>query len=68
MSCDPHFEQWLEKCTMLNKYYIETRYPADIPLDIDTQTICVIMDATTEILTFITEQIRFDFASYHKKK
>ena len=53
---------------MLNRYYIETRYPADIQLDIDTKTITEIMDYTTEILTFITEQIRFDFASYHKKK
>lgn len=68
MTCDTHFSQWLTKCTMLNKYYIETRYPADIPLDIDTNTINNIMDCTTDILGFITEQIRFDFNSYHKKK
>lgn len=68
MLCDTHFSQWLTKCTMLNKYYIETRYPADITLDIDTITINNIMECTTDILAFITEQIRFDFNSYHKRK
>ena len=36
MQTDSHFSTWLEKSTMLNHYYIETRYPADIPFDIDT--------------------------------
>lgn len=65
---DPHFEQWLIKSTNLNKYYIETRYPADIPLDIDTDTMNDLLNSTTEMMEFITEQIRFDFMSYHKKK
>jgi HEPN domain-containing protein len=68
IQADGHFSQWLVKCTMLNRYYIETRYPADIPLDIDTETINELMQYTTEILGFISEQIRFDFMSYHKRK
>ncbi len=66
--CDSHFEQWLSKCSTLNRFYIETRYPADIPLDIDTDTMEDLLKSTTEILEFITEQIRFDFVSYHRRK
>lgn len=65
---DPHFEQWLIKCTSLNRYYIETRYPADIPLEIDTDTADALMDSTGEMLNFIADQIRFDYMSYHKRK
>lgn len=65
---DPHFSQWLEKSTALNSYYIETRYPADIPMDINTETMEELLKFTGEILQFITEQIHFDFMSYHKRK
>lgn len=66
--CDSHFDQWISKSSSLNRFYIETRYPADIPLDIDTETIDDLMNSTTEMLEFITEQIRFDFVSYHRRK
>ena len=65
---DNTFTQWLGKCATLNRYYIETRYPADISLDIDTETIEALMSSTTAMLDFICEQIRFDFNSYHKRK
>lgn len=64
---DKTFIQWVGKSATLNRFYIETRYPADIPLDIDTETINALMASTTEMLDFICEQIRFDFARYHKK-
>lgn len=64
---DQTFRKWIEPSVNLNKFYIETRYPADIPIDIDTDTINTIMDNTTQMLEFITEQIRFDFNSYHKR-
>lgn len=66
--CDQHFSQWIGQSSSLNRFYIETRYPADIPLDIDTETIDGLMNSMTEMLEFITEQIRFDFVSYHKRK
>ncbi|MDO5560412.1 MAG: HEPN domain-containing protein [Oscillospiraceae bacterium] len=66
--CDEHFEQWVSKSSTLNRFYIETRYPADIPLDIETDTINSLLESTTQMLEFITEQIRFDFVSYHKRK
>ncbi len=65
--CDEHFSQWISQSASLNRFYIETRYPADIPLDIDTDTIEGLMTAMTDMLEFITEQIRFDFVSYHKR-
>lgn len=30
---DSRFEQWLDESAELNRYYIETRYPSDIPLE-----------------------------------
>lgn len=66
--CDQHFSQWIGQSSSLNRFYIETRYPADIPLDIDTDTIDHLMNSMTEMLEFITEQIRFDFVSYHRRK
>lgn len=67
MQTDSHFSTWLEKSTMLNHYYIETRYPADIPFDIDTDTIMELIHSASEMLSFITEIIHFDFRSYHKR-
>ena len=64
---DKTFLQWLGKSAKLNRYYIETRYPADIPMDVDTETIGELMASTAEMLDFICEQIRFDFNSYHKR-
>lgn len=29
---DPRFQEWLDESAALNRYYIETRYPADIPV------------------------------------
>ena len=66
IQCDEHFSQWLSQSATLNRYYIETRYPADIALDIDTETMDSLMKATGEMLDFITEQIRFDYISYHR--
>jgi len=66
--CDTHFQQWLSKSTALNRFYIETRYPADMPLDITTENIEELINSTSEMLEFITEQIRFDFVSYHRRK
>lgn len=65
---DDNFVKWLEKSTILNRYYIETRYPADILLDVDRETIDDILDATSEMMNFICDQIKFDYNSYHKKK
>ena len=67
MLMDEHFREFLPDSVMLNKYYIETRYPADIPLDVDYETVQKIFEITTEMLNFISDEIRFNFESYHKR-
>ena len=36
---DSDFNRFLEDSPPLNRYYIETRYPTDIPFEIDTDTV-----------------------------
>lgn len=62
------FVKWLSKCAMLNRYYIETRYPADIPDEIDRELAEDILFAAEEMMEFICEYIKFDFNSYHKRR
>lgn len=68
MLTDDRFRDYLSDSVKLNKYYIETRYPADIPLEVDYETVQHIFDITTQMLEFICSEIRFDFSSYHKRK
>lgn len=68
VSNDSRFAEWLDESAALNRYYIETRYPADTPLDIDCETLQRVLLMTREMLDFIAEKIRFDFLSYHKRK
>jgi len=68
MLMDEHFREYIKDSVALNKYYIETRYPADIPFDIDFDTIQNLFSITSKMLDFICDEIRFDFASYHKRK
>ena len=64
---DEGFKQWISKSTSLNRYYIETRYPADIPVDISYETAQEILEATEELIDYSCERIKFDFNSYHKR-
>ena len=64
---DEIFVQWLAKCAMLNRFYIETRYPADIPEEIDRELAEDILFAADEMMKFICDHIKFDFNSYHKR-
>ena len=68
MLMDEHFRDYLKDSVALNKYYIQTRYPSDLPFDIDYDTIQNLFKITGNMLNFICEHIRFDFNSYHKKK
>lgn len=65
---DTDFMRWLTKSTMLNRYYIETRYPADIPLTISYDDADDILSCTREMLFHICELLKFDYRSYHRRK
>lgn len=64
---DSSFVQWLDESAVLNRYYIETRYPADIPLEIDEETMKSLLRMSNEMMDFICSLTKFDFGSYHKK-
>lgn len=63
---DQSFTKWIGKSTLLNRYYIETRYPADIPEEIDRGAVKEILDATEDMLEFICGLTKFDYRSYRK--
>lgn len=65
---DTDFMRWLTKCTMLNRYYIETRYPADIPLTVSYDEADDILACTQEMLLHVCELLGFDFRSYRRKR
>ena len=64
---DSGFTKWIGKSTLLNRFYIETRYPADIPVEIDRRLAEDILAATEEMTDFVCDTIKFDFNSYHKR-
>lgn len=64
---DENFIQWIDESAVLNRYYIETRYPADMPDYITAETIERLMCMSGEMLEFICDITGFDFASYHKR-
>lgn len=64
---DDSFVQWLDESAVLNRYYIETRYPADIPLEIDGETMESLLRMSGEMMDFICDLTKFNFNSYHKK-
>lgn len=60
------FTKWICKSTLLNRFYIETRYPADIPDEIDKTLAEEILAETEDMMEFICDNIKFDYNSYHK--
>lgn len=64
---DQAFTKWIGKSTLLNRFYIETRYPADIPDEISRDLAEDILAATEEMMAFICDSIKFDYNSYHKR-
>lgn len=64
---DQTFTQWIGKSAQLNRFYIETRYPADIPEDITRELAEDILAAAGEMTDFIFDATGFDYNSYHKR-
>jgi HEPN domain-containing protein len=57
---DRHFEEWLDDSVILNRYYIETRYPADIPLKIDKATVSRAYNMALEMYKFTCLEVYKD--------
>lgn len=55
--CDEAFRQWYDESIALNRYYIETRYPADIPLEITNERIDAVYNMATQMFIFIEKEM-----------
>jgi len=57
MRYDKHFAKWLDESAFLNRCYIETRYPADIPLDIGKEDVQRYLSMSIDMYKFICSDI-----------
>lgn len=55
---DQHFSKWLSDSTMLNRFYIETRYPADIPLELEKGNVQNVYGIAESLYNFICSEIK----------
>jgi HEPN domain-containing protein len=53
MKTDGRFNEWLDESAALNRYYIETRYPSDIPNKLDEPKVKHIYDMAKAMHDFI---------------
>jgi len=54
---DGTLSQHLSICASLSKCYIETRYPADIPMELDYRQVKAFYDMAKTMLTSICEEV-----------
>lgn len=60
---DKKFSEWLSESASLNKCYIETRYPADLPLDIEYDDVTKYYQMAREMYEFICREVDAALAS-----
>jgi len=54
---DPRFSEWVNDSVILNRYYIETRYPADFPLKIENADINRAYEMAQDMYHFICNEV-----------
>lgn len=54
---DRRFLEWLDESAVLNRFYIETRYPADIPLELSTGYVRRVWKMAGTMYRFINAEI-----------
>lgn len=57
MRYDQKFRDWLDESAQLNHYYIETRYPSDIPLNLDSKVIERLYKMASDMYDFICLEV-----------
>jgi HEPN domain-containing protein len=60
---DRRFTQWLDESVVLNRYYIETRYPADIPLELNSIAVSSAYEMARAMYRFICGEVYEDAES-----
>ena len=56
MRLDARFAQWLDESASLNKCYIETRYPADLPLALERDEVSSYFNMAQDMYRFICRE------------
>lgn len=56
MKYNKHFAQYLDESASLNKCYIETRYPADLPLELEYEQVKRYYEMAKTMYRYICEQ------------
>ncbi|HIZ56186.1 MAG TPA: HEPN domain-containing protein [Firmicutes bacterium] len=59
---EPSFQEWLDESAKLNHYYIATRYPTDVPVDITPGDADVALRMAEAIFLYVCEEIGIRFA------
>ena len=57
---DSRFTKWFDESVILNRYYIETRYPADIPLELTGKAVNRAYDMAHAMYNFICNEVYDD--------
>jgi HEPN domain-containing protein len=51
------FEQYQDDCVTIDDYYIETRYPPDVPFEINKDEVLDAVKIAEELLVIVTDKI-----------
>lgn len=51
------FKKWLEETAEMNRLYIETRYPSDIDLRLDAESVKAIYETARDVYEFICDEV-----------
>ena len=54
---DRRFLEWLDESAVLNRFYIETRYPSDTPLNFDRATVVKAYNMARAMYRFICDEV-----------
>lgn len=57
MRYDKRFYEWLDESASLNKCYIETRYPTDLPLELTSDEVNRYFKMASDMHTFICGEV-----------
>ncbi len=57
ISVNPSFSQWLDESAAFNRYYIETRYPTDIPTEISDEELDWLLEVMERLFYYVAGEL-----------
>ncbi|QIB67832.1 HEPN domain-containing protein [Aminipila butyrica] len=55
---DSGIQQFMKDCAFVNQFYIETRYPADAPLELDQNEMKECLSIVNQILIYLNQRLQ----------